>query len=110
MNIDETQPEVIEATVADVADNQEQEETTLEATIVPEPILTRKEKNQYFGKLRLLGTIHAELADKLNEKRYATYEAFFMPDDKYIPETKEKDLLVRLALGKVNAMPSEPEA
>ncbi len=93
---------------ATLATSQDETDLTLEASIVPIEKWTRKNRNQYLGKLRLLGTIHAELADKLDERREAIYGAFFMPEDKYIPASREKDLLVRLALGMVHAEPSEP--
>ena len=93
---------------ATLADSQDETDLTLEASIVPITDWPRKQRNQYLGKLRLLGTIHAEIADKLDERREAIYGAFFMPEDKYIPASREKDLLVRFALGKVSAMPSEP--
>lgn len=82
---------------------------TLEASIVPISEWPRKNRNMYLGKLRMLGTIHAEIADKLDERRKSIYEAFFMPEDKWLPASREKDLLVRLALGKVIATP-ESEA
>lgn len=93
---------------ATLAESQDETDLTLEATIVPIEKWTRKNRNQYLGKLRMLGTIHAEIADKLDEKRRTLYEAFFMPEDKWLPASREKDLLVRFALGKVSAMPCEP--
>ena len=89
---------------------------TLEASIVPISEWPRKNRNMYLGKLRMLGTIHAEIADKLDERRKSLYEAFFMPEDKWLPASREKDLLVRLALGMELAResdiaePSEAEA
>ena len=93
---------------ATLDDSQDESDLTLEAEIVPIEKWPRKNRNQYLGKLRLLGTIHAEIADKLDEKRRTVYEAFFMPEDKWLPASREKDLLVRFALGKVIATPSEP--
>lgn len=94
---------------ATLATSQDETDLTLEASCVPIEKWTRKNRNMYLGKLRLLGTIHAEIADKLDEKRKATFEAFFMPDDKYLPASREKDLLVRFALGMVHAEASEAE-
>ena len=101
----DTSETVLESTI----DTSETEtDLTLEATCVPIAQWPRKQKNQYLGKLRLLGTIHAEIADKLDAKRQTLYEAFFMPEDKWLPASREKDLLVRFALGMVHAEPSEP--
>jgi hypothetical protein len=85
--------------------SQDESDMELEAEFVPIEKWTRKNRNMYLGKLRLLGTIHAKIADKLNEKRKATFEAFFMAEDKWFPESNEKDLLIRLALDKVIATP-----
>jgi hypothetical protein len=80
--------------------SQDESDMELEAEFVPIEKWTRKNRNMY-----LLGTIHAKIADKLNEKRKATFEAFFMAEDKWFPESNEKDLLIRLALDKVIATP-----
>jgi CRISPR/Cas system CSM-associated protein Csm3 (group 7 of RAMP superfamily) len=80
-------------------------ELTIDATVTeaePMPIeqWPRKKRNVYLGKLRLLGTIRANIADALNAKREAAYKAFFMPSDKYIPQDKDNAECVKLALGK----------
>lgn len=93
---------------AELTGTETETDLTLEAEIVPIEKWSRKNRNQYLGKLRMLGTIHAEIADKLDEKRRTVYEAFFMPEDKWLPASREKDLLVRFALGKVIATPNEP--
>lgn len=106
----ETKQDTTELTLeAQLTETETETELTLEASIVPIANWPRKQRNQYLGKLRLLGTIHAEIADKLDEKRRTVYEAFFMPEDKWLPASREKDLLVRFALGKVVASP-ESEA
>ena len=106
MNANETETEL--TLNATLATSQDETDLTLEASCVPIEKWTRKNRNQYLGKLRLLGTIHAELADTFDSRRKATHEAFFMPDDKWLPASREKDLLVRFALGMVHAEPSEP--
>ena len=93
---------------AELTQETSETELTLEASPVPITDWPRKQRNQYLGKLRMLGTIHAEIADKLDEKRRTVYEAFFMPEDKWLPASREKDLLVRFALGMVHAEESEP--
>lgn len=80
-------------------------ERVLAATVAsPMPSKSKKAFNAYMGKLNLLGMIHAENADKINATREATLTAFFMPSDKFIPESKDKKLLVKLALGIFDAM------
>ncbi len=106
MNANETQSETVFNATIDTSETET--DLTLEASCVPISQWPRKNRNQYLGKLRLLGTIHAEIADKLDEKRRTLYEAFFMPEDKWLPASREKDLLVRFALGKVIATPCEP--
>lgn len=43
----------------------------------------------YLSKLRLLSSIHTEIADKLNEMREAQRHAYKGESDKYIPAGKE---------------------
>jgi hypothetical protein len=102
-----TSPETELTLDATLATSQDETDLTLEASYVPIAEWTRKNCNQYLGKLRLLGTIHAELAATFDARRKATHEAFFMPEDKWLPASREKDLLVRFALGKVIATPCE---
>jgi hypothetical protein len=73
----------------------------LEAIPLPITEWPKKKRNRYLGKLRFLGTVHAELASVLDTQRKAQDQAGFMP------ASKENGLLVKLALGKVSATPAE---
>ena len=86
---------------ATLADSDSIPDLILDASIVPIANWTRKKRNHYLGKLKLLGTIHVEIASILDRRHAATYGAFFMPEDKYIPASRNKELFVRLALGNV---------
>lgn len=105
MNANDNESELILNATLDTSEMEI--DLTMEASIVSIDQWTRKNRNQYLGKLRMLGTIHAEIADKLDAQREALYGAFFMPDDRYLPACREKDLLVRFALGMVHAETSE---
>ena len=110
MNANETEL-ILDATLAI---DQDEIDLELEANCVPVVEWTRKNRNMYLGKLRILGTIHAEIANELDKRRKIVHEAFFMPEDKWLPASHEKDLLVRFALGRIaqadleaQTMPSE---
>ena len=48
--------------------------------------LTKDAFHAYASKIRLQSAIHRELIDKINSQREARLQAFFRPDDNYIPE------------------------
>lgn len=83
---------------------------TLEAEAMPIEQWARKKRNRYLGQLRLLGTIHAEVSETINHSREAYWQLFFRPEDKYIPETTDKSLYVKLALGIQDATPIPSES
>lgn len=88
---------------AEIETEETETDLTLDAEIVPHVPWTKKSHKRYLGKLRMLGMIHAEIADEINAKREASWQAFFRPDDKYIPEEKDKKLYVNLHLGTLSA-------
>lgn len=53
--------------------------------------VTKKSFARYRSLLRIMDTIHNDIADKLNEKREATKAGFFRPEDDYIPESKKNN-------------------
>ena|ERR1041385_149200 len=53
---------------------------------------TPKERfNRYRSSLRIMDQIHNDIADIVNEKRHADFIAFFRPEDRYIPESKNNN-------------------
>lgn len=66
---------------------EQDEEITLEAEIMPSVPLTNKKRKKYQGKLRLLGTVHAELAPATNKQRMLEHEAWGVP---YSEESNDK--------------------
>ncbi len=87
---------ILNATLAETTTEAETD-LTLDATLDETPHKwTKQDLKAYCGKLRLLSRIHAEIADKLNAKRQSTLEAFFMPEDKYIPESNNPKELAQL--------------
>ena len=101
MNEQTTIPEVI--LDCEMATEEETElaeiELPLPAECVPITEWKRKKRNRYLGKLQLLGTIHAEIADTLNAKRKAAFASFFSNSDKYFEQGHDKKELIKLALG-----------
>jgi hypothetical protein len=88
-------------------DNSPETELVLETEIVPINDWPAEQRSAYLGKLRLLGKVHANVADKINETREATLQVFFRAEDNFIPETKDPSELVNLAMGKVSSGPLE---
>ena len=82
-----------EFALTETQEEQSTPEFTFEASTVP---MSKKQHKMYFGQLRLLSRIHAEIKDKINAKRQANYEAFFAETDKYIPETNESSNFLAL--------------
>jgi len=67
---------------------------------------TKESFSSYRSKLRLLSKIHNDIADKVNQKRQAAFEAFFRPEDTFIPETKQTDLAGMMIASLANRIPS----
>jgi len=47
--------------------------------------------NKYRQLLRIMDTVHNDIADEINKKRDADFRAFFRPEDLYIPESKNNN-------------------
>lgn len=67
---------------------------------------TKKSFASYRSKLRLMDDIHNAIADKVNQKRQASFEAFFREEDSYIPETKHNDFSGMMIASLANNMPA----
>lgn len=76
-----------------LGESPETETETLDVEIADTPRVTKKNFDKYRSKLRLMDSIHNQIADTLNQKRLATYSAFFRPEDKFIPESKSNNHL-----------------
>lgn len=69
---------------------------------------TRQSFNAYRSKLRLMDTIHNEIAGKVNAQREATFKAFFRPEDNFIPESNHNDHFGLWLATQANPMPNLP--
>lgn len=82
---------------AQIVSDSTQSDLTIDGEIVSSPISARQHKH-YQGKLRFLSSIHREIASQLDASRKARYESFFMPCDKYLPETEDACNILSLYL------------
>lgn len=76
----------VEFTTNDVP---EQDIDTLECELEPlenPPKWTKESFSSYRSKLRLMDEIHNAIAETINKKRKASFEAFFRPEDSFVPE------------------------
>jgi hypothetical protein len=72
-------------------------EADTDSNLVP-PAFTKASHLAYRGKLRLVASIHAEIAPRLNAVRQAHYEVFFREEDKWVPENETPGELRELLL------------
>lgn len=94
----------LNVTLAESQDSTVADET-LDVETVP---LTKQSLKRYRSKLRLMDTIHNELASKINANREATLNVFFRPEDIYIPETTSNDHFGLWIATQANPMPILP--
>jgi hypothetical protein len=89
------QETTIETTIANVqtVDDLTNDELTIDGeleTDIATP-MTREAFKHYHKMLRIMDSIHNEIADKVNSIRQGKLIGYFSEENKYIPETKEND-------------------
>lgn len=90
-------------------DDTTQTEAELNAEIATLKPWTKKTFRAYCGKLRLLSSIHREVANKINTLRENKLQMFHGQDDKYYPEYGESlvDLMLE-TMRTPDTQPSDP--
>lgn len=86
-----TQETPLELNVTLANDGGQTDIESLDVELDVAPPMTRKAFNHYRAMLRIMNSIHNDIADAINEKRAAALKGFFRVEDEFIPETKQND-------------------